>query len=374
MRRLLFLTCAIVFADTVFYAVLVPLVPYFAEEFGMSKGAVGILTGAFGAGILVGSAPGAYLASRIGVKATAVAGLGLLAATSLPFGFAGEAWTLVALRFGEGFGSALSWVAAFTWIVMRAPEEKRGQMIGTLISAAVVGTLVGPALGGAAVAVGLAPVFVSVAVLGLLVALWALLTPAPPAAGVAPEFRSLGAVLRPSLFLGLWLILLSPLLFSAMAVLSPLAFSGLGWGANAIAAVFLLGAAVEAGVHPLAGRWSDRSGYRPPVLTGLLGSVVLLFALPGFASPYLLALLVVLAAAVFNFALTPGTALLTAGAEKAGIGPALAFGLTNFAWASGYAAGAPLGGLLADLGGDGLAYLALVPVCLLTLLLARRVT
>lgn len=372
MRRLLFLTCAIVFADTVFYAVLVPLVPYFAEEFGMTKGAVGVLSGAFGAGILVGSAPGAYLASRVGVRATAVAGLGLLAATSLPFGFVGEAWVLVALRFGEGFGSALSWVAAFTWIVMRAPEERRGQMIGTLISAAVVGTLVGPALGGAAVFVGLVPVFVSVAVLGLLVALWALLTPAPPAAGVAPEFRSLSAVLRPSLFLGLWLILLSPLLFSAMAVLSPLAFSGLGWGAAAIAAVFLVGAAVEAGVHPLAGRWSDAGGYRPPVLTGLLGSVALLLALPAAANPHLLALLVVLAAAVFNFALTPGTALLTTGAEKAGIGPALAFGLTNFAWASGYAAGAPLGGLLADLGGDGLAYLALVPVCLLTLLLVRR--
>jgi predicted MFS family arabinose efflux permease len=51
---------------------------------------------------------------------------------------------------------------------------------------------------------------------------------------------------------------------------------------------------------------------------------------------------------------------------------ALAFGVTNFAWASGYAVGAPLGGTLADLGGDALSYLFLTVVCLLTLLMLRK--
>jgi predicted MFS family arabinose efflux permease len=48
-----------------------------------------------------------------------------------------------------------------------------------------------------------------------------------------------------------------------------------------------------------------------------------------------------------------------------------AFGATNFAWASGYALGASLGGLLADLGGDALSYLSLAAVCVLALLLWR---
>jgi predicted MFS family arabinose efflux permease len=52
---------------------------------------------------------------------------------------------------------------------------------------------------------------------------------------------------------------------------------------------------------------------------------------------------------------------------------ALAFGVTNFAWAAGYAVGAPLGGALADLGGDALSYLSLTGVCLLTLILLRKV-
>jgi predicted MFS family arabinose efflux permease len=51
---------------------------------------------------------------------------------------------------------------------------------------------------------------------------------------------------------------------------------------------------------------------------------------------------------------------------------AVAFAITNFAWASGYAVGAPLGGFLADLRGDALSYLTLTGVCLLTIVLLRR--
>src|SRR3712207_7181140 len=47
-------------------------------------------------------------------------------------------------------------------------------------------------------------------------------------------------------------------------------------------------------------------------------------------------------------------------------------GAANFAWASGYAIGASLGGTLADLGGDVLSYLSLAAACLLALLLLRR--
>lgn len=372
MRRLLFLTCAIVLADTVFYGVLVPLVPYFSEEFGLTKGEVGFLNGAMGIGIIIGSVPGAYLTARLGVKKTAVLGLSLLVVTSLPFGFVGEYWMLVALRLGEGFASALSWISAFTWVFAWAPEERRGQMLGTLISAAVVGALIGPALGGLAGTVGVAPIFVAVALLGAVVALWTLLTPAPPPVGGLPTIGSLGALLKPRVSIGLWLIALSPLLFSALAVLSPLELSELGWGAAAIGAVFLLGAAAEATIHPLAGRWSDRAGYKPPISTALLVSLAILATLPWVANPYLLALMVVLAAVFFNFPLAPGTALFTDGTEKSGIEPAVAFAATNFVWASGYAIGAPLGGFLADLGGDALSYLALAPVCLLTLAFIRR--
>ena len=371
-RRLLILTCAIVLVDTVFYAALVPLVPRLTEEFGLSKSAAGILSGAFGAGVLLGSAPASYLAGRVEVRPTAVGGLLLVSFASLAFGFAGEAWQLVMLRLAGGVGSALGWVAALTWLAERAPEERRGEMIGTLLSAAVVGALLGPVFGGAAATAGIAPAFASVSCAGLAVAVWALLTPGLSPRPGKPLREVLVAARRPQLLTGLAFIAFSPLLFGALAVLAPLQLSRLGWGAAAIGAVFLVAAVFEAMVHPLLGRWSDRSGYRPPVLAGVLGSVVVLLVLPWAEYALLVALLVVLAAVVFNAPLVPGTSLLSRGAEKAGIGGAPAFGATNFAWASGYAAGSFLGGSLADLGGDILSYLSLSVVCLLAMLLLRR--
>jgi MFS family permease len=182
----------------------------------------------------------------------------------------------------------------------------------------------------------------------------------------------LRVVLQPRLATGLWFIALSPLLFSGLAVLVPLALSRFGWGVAAVGAVFLVSAAFEAVVHPVLGRWSDRAGYRSPVRTGLLVSVGILLALPWVGSPWILGLLVVLASGAFNATLVPGTALFSRGTEKMGIDPAVAFGVTNFAWASGYAVGAPLGGALADLQGDALSYLFLTAICVLTLFLLRK--
>ena len=363
-----------VLVDTVFYAALTPLVPYFTGELGLSKSLVGVVSGAFGAGVLLGSAPGGYLAVRLGVRPTAVAGLGLMSVASLLFGIANGAWELVALRIAAGFGSALSWVSALTWLTAQTSEERRGAMLGTLGSAAVVGAFLGPALGGVAATVGVSLTFTLVCSVGLAVALWAWFTPAPgpSPSGNKPLATIFAAVFEPRLATGLLLIGFSPLLFGMLTVLAPLTLSSFGWGAAAIGGVFLVAALFEAAVHPLLGRWSDHVGYRPPVVAGLLASLAVLISLPLAPAAPLVALLVVLAGGAFNAPLIPGTALLSRSAESAGIAGALAFGAANFAWASGYAIGASLGGTLADLGGDALSYLSLAAACLLALLLLRR--
>jgi MFS family permease len=371
-RRLLALSCAIVLVDTIFYAALTPLVPLFEEKFGLSKSAVGILSGAYGAGVLVGSVPGGYLASRSGVRITALVGLILMSVTSVMFALVDTTWLLVAVRFAGGFGSALSWVAAFTWLVDRAPEGRRAEMIGVMVSAAVVGALLGPVLGSVAATVGLLPAFASVAIVGGVIAVWAALEQPPVSSGDISLLPALRTVREPLLLTSLWFIGLSPLLFSALAVLVPLDLNRLGWGAAAVGTVFLVSAIFEAFVHPLLGRWSDRSGYRPPVIAGLLTSIGILLLLTWAGDPWVIGLLVVLAAGAFNATLVPGTALFSRGTEKAGMERAVAFAITNFAWASGYAIGAPVGGFLADLRGDALSYLSLTVVCLLTIVLLRR--
>jgi predicted MFS family arabinose efflux permease len=331
---------------------------------------VGVLNGSFGAGIIVGALPGAYLTARIRVRRAALFGLALLAAASLAFGLADSFYALVGPRFVEGLGSALVWITAFTWIVSQAPEGRRGQLIGTLTSAAVVGALIGPAVGSAATTIGPLPVFALLAAFVAAVALWVWLENSPPpAGGFRLPTRSLS---RPGLASGFWFIALAPLLFGTLVSLAPLKLDEFGWGAGAVGAVFLVGAALEATAHPLLGRWSDSKGFRPPVFTGLAFSFLLLLSLPIAGSAPLFAALAVASAVLFNFSLTPGTALFSRTADKEGMGEEVAFGAANVAWASGYAVGASAGGALAGAAGDTAAYYALAAVCLFTLIALRK--
>ena len=55
------------------------------------------------------------------------------------------------------------WAAGMAWLVSAAPAERRGELIGSALAAAIVGVLLGPVLGGAATVVGHELVFSAVA-------------------------------------------------------------------------------------------------------------------------------------------------------------------------------------------------------------------
>jgi predicted MFS family arabinose efflux permease len=364
-----------VVVDTLFYTAIGPLVPLLARTFGLSKAEVGVVSGAFGLGAIAGAVVSAYLVGRIGVRPVALTGLFALSAASLAFGLGGGFWALTLARFGAGVSSALSWGAAFAWLVSSSPEERRGQAIGALFGTAVFGAVAGPALGGIAAAVGVATAFAGVAAVSALVGLWALLepSPAPGPSATRLSFGTVRKVLESPLPTGLWLVALGPMLLAALVVLAPLNLDRLGWDAQAVGVAFFAAALAEAAAHPLLGRWSDAAGPGAPVRAGLVASalVLLALALTG-GSPWLLALLVVLAGASFNATVTPGTALFSGGAEKAGADRGTIFGAVNFAWSLGYALGAPIAGAIAGTFGDRAAYLCAATVCLFALSSIRR--
>lgn len=371
-RRLLLLVCSIVLVDTMLYAALVPLLPRYADEFDLSKGGSGLLVAAYAAGALLGALPGGVAAARFGPKRAVLIGLALMAAASLAFGFAGDAWTLGLSRLGQGLGSALSWAGALTWLVAGTPRERRGEMLGTAIGSAVFGALLGPALGAFAEAVGPRPAFVAVAGLATGLAVWALRTPG--AAAEPQPVRALGGALRSRVIVGgLWLMVLPALLFGVLAVLVPLELGRAGWSAAAIAAVFILSAGIEMFVAPLLGRFSDRRGRLLPVRLALTASIAVTAALAVADAPALITVLVVAAAISFGAFWAPAMALLSDGAERIGLAQGLAFGLMNAAWGAGNSVGPSLGGALADAAGDALPYGVLAAVCLATLTaLSRR--
>ena len=63
MRRVFLLVAAVVLVDTAFYAAIVPLLPHYTDELGLSQTGAGVLTASYAAGTLVASVPGAPLAA-----------------------------------------------------------------------------------------------------------------------------------------------------------------------------------------------------------------------------------------------------------------------------------------------------------------------
>jgi len=93
-RRVLFLTSAIVLADTVLYTALTPLLPHYADQLDLGKTGAGVLAAAYPAGALFGAIPSGMVAARAGVKPTVLVGMTCVGATMIVFAFAETAWQL----------------------------------------------------------------------------------------------------------------------------------------------------------------------------------------------------------------------------------------------------------------------------------------
>ncbi len=288
-----------------------------------------------------------------------------MTAASLGFALAGNVWALGASRLFQGIGSSFSWAGGLAWVIAAAPRERRGALLGTAMGAAVFGALLGPVLGALAGIVGTRPAFLGVTVAGAILVGWAAATP-----GIAPERQTLRAgllaVRERSLLAGLWLIMLPALLFGVLIVLVPLQLNGQGWGTIAIGALFVATTAVETVLNPLLGRLTDRQGLMRPVRAALVGSIVGSIALAWARQPALIALLVVASGIAYGSFYTPGMALISHGAEAAGLAQGLAFGLMNACWGVGALIGPAAGGALAGAAGDTIPYLILAGLCLAT--------
>jgi MFS family permease len=365
-RKLLLLVGGIVFVDTMFFAALTPLLPDYADEFGLSKAGAGVLSAAYPAGALVGGVPSGVTTARIGARPAAVAGLVVIAVSTFVFATADSIWLLDASRFAQGFGSSLAWTAGLTWLVSETSPGRRGQTIGSAMAAAIVGALFGPVLGGGASVVGQPAAFGAAGLAAISLAVWAVATAAPPRTQTQPLRALFAALGNNRIALGVWLVALPALFFGTLSVLAPLRLEELGFAAVAIGALWLGTAALEAVVNPLVGRISDRVGRFRPMRVSVLAAAIWVLLLPWPANAYLLASLVVVSSISFGSFWTPAMALLSDEAEQEGLDYAYAFALMNLAWAPGQAFGASGGGALAEFTSDAVPYLLLATVCLLT--------
>jgi len=173
MRGKLLILFITAFVDMVGLAMIVPLLPFYATEFGASATTVGLLVSAFSFAQLVVAPAWGRLSDRYGRRPAILAGLIVTAVAYLIFGFASSVVVLLASRLIQGTGAGTIGVVQ-AYVADASAPERRTHSLGWLSAVTSLGAVVGPAFGSAMISLGgrTAP-GIGAAALSLLVAAFA---------------------------------------------------------------------------------------------------------------------------------------------------------------------------------------------------------
>jgi MFS family permease len=372
MRRLMLVASTLILFDVAFFSAIAPLLPDYVDDLGLSEADAGVLTAAYAAGTLLASLPAGLLATRTGPRRTVIYGLALLGVSSVVFGFGQSILVLDVARFSQGVAGALIWSGALSWLIVATPAERRGSVIGSALGTAVAGALIGPVLGAVAVEVGTEVVFSAVLVISAAFALivWRMADPE------VEEDQTLGEIwqsirTRPVLTSTAFVAVPS-LMFGAVELLVPLRIDELGAGHGVIAAGFVGGAALEAVLAPIAGRWSDRVGRRPPYVIGLAIGAAAMLGMAAAQTVGLVVAMLILVSLGAGISFAPVLTLLTESAEAGDLHQGFAAALSNMAWATGQVLGGVVGGVVADVAGLAVPCVLVAATLLATAVYALR--
>ncbi|TWS23498.1 MFS transporter [Tsukamurella sputi] len=286
------------------YGVVAPALPAFARTFDVGIGAASAVVSAFAIMRLAFAPATGPLVKAFGERWIYMAGLLIVAASTLAVAFAQSYWQLMLLRGLGGVGSVMFTVSAMGLMIRIAPAEIRGRVSGVYSSSFVLGGICGPLLGGALVGFGLRVPFVVYAI-ALVVAtlVVGVALRGSDLAGRAEASSEPGTTVREALAdsayrAALFTSVVFGWVYSMRVSLLPLFFAAVLDQPAAIAGYAL--AAYAAGdvlaMFP-AGRASDRYGRRPFIVTGMLVIAVGTIAL-GFTDSVLVAFLVTVVAGV----------------------------------------------------------------------------
>ena len=363
MRRLIALVSLLVAVDLTLWSAIVPLIPHYRAELGLTKVESGWLVAAFSLSVVVVAIPVGHLADRIGARRVVAAGGAAMAAATLGLGFAGSFWLLLAARAVQGVGDAAVWGAGVAWVAARAPADRRGQAVSYSNAAAVAGVIAGPFVGGIATSTfGIEATFSVVAAISLALAAWALFEPdaqADPGRHVHVRAAIAAAFSESLILASVVMILAVAVIGGALQVLVPLHLSSEGIERSGIGAVYSVGAMLGAVAILLSGRAGDRFG-RIPLAAGACIALAVLSGLLALPLGVALIIAVVIAVGpVQSILYAVGYPLSADGADRAHLGHGIAIGIVNLTWGVGAVLGPVAGPGVAQALGDRASYLLL---------------
>lgn len=361
--REIWVLVAAAFVIAIGFGLITPVLPQFAQSFGVGATASSIVVSAFAFFRLCFAPGGGRLIARFGERPIYLVGLLIVAVSTGATAFAGSYWQLLLFRGLGGIGSVMFTVSAVALIVRLAPPSIRGRVSSAYGSAFLLGGIGGPVVGGTLGGFGLRVPFLAYAVALLVAAgLVAALIPTaalrpPPDAPVRPTMTVRDGLADPayrsamvSSFANGWgnfgvRNAILPLFAAAVIGKEP-------WVAGMALAVFAAGNAVGL---TISGRLADARGRRPFIIGGLLISG-LATLITGLAGNLPLLVIVSVVAGFGAGALNPAQQAALAdiiGRDRNG-GPALA--AVQMASDSGAIIGPVVAGVLVDHGSFGLAF------------------
>jgi MFS family permease len=281
---------------TLSHGIVSPVLPLYAQSFGVSLSLVGLLVAGFGIARLLANLPAGILAGRLGRRRVLFLGAVVSALGGVLSGLAGSFEHLVVARMLNGIGSALFITSALTYVADVSTPATRGRYMSVYQSCFLLGITLGPIPGGfLADLIGLRAPFFAIGLASAAAALWVTLyvresRPPAPGGGSAGGGRGggIGRLLRNRNFVLISLIAfgvfftrggvqqtLLPVIGRDRFGLSP---SQLGILFGSIAAINLL-------TIPVGGLISDRLGRKAAVVPGSLLDTLGLFLLSIEGSP-----------------------------------------------------------------------------------------
>jgi MFS family permease len=254
------------FAFTFSFFLLMPVLPLYARDVGLSAGEIGIVTAAFAVSSMALRSWTGWAADRYGRRPFMIAGGVVFLLAPLGYGVSAGVLSLTAVRIFHGSGMAFYPTAASAMVADLAAPARRAEMLGIFGMAGSTALALGPATGIAlARTFGFVPLFTIAAVVAI--AALALTATAPETLrtrGTAP-FRlrstlSANAAFPSVLELGLMIT------YGALTTFLPLHADARGLNPGVFFLVYALALTL---VRQPAGRLSDRHGRGPVAALGL---------------------------------------------------------------------------------------------------------
>ena len=358
-----------IFTDMLIYGMIVPFMSKYASSLNASQTEIGFLFSSYSISLLIATPFCGILSDRIGRRRPMLFGLLGLAIATLLFAFANNLWLLFTARILQGFAAAITWSAGLALLADLYSSEERGKAMGMAIGGQTLGILIGPSLGGWLFQLGgyMLP-FIFATGLALIDGLLRLILLPNDGKYLSSknenELSTFGVLRNHQLLFIIGIIIIGAAAPSALEPTLPLHLQrtlnvtpgiiGSMWGITMLAGGL---------TFPIIGSMSSRIGHTK---VSIIGLTMLTVALPLVSYPNTIWLEICTLAFLgvsMGMVLAPCMPKLADISEKSGINSyGIILGTYNMAYSVGMMIGPSISGILTDMFGIKLSYLAIAGV------------